>query len=335
MKRLFISILVGIVAACILAQAYCFYLHPEINFYKKAIILSTEYEQQLRAKGHSCCIIGGGSEIHSSVQPSLMLNEYGIPAVNVATAAPFGIATNLAIALNHVQPGDSLIFSLIATDTRAYLPTASGTKLAVYLYGVNAFTTGGLPADLEALKNLLSSDAASMMISTVRYLTRGYAFVYSAQATLHSDGWMEIHRGGMQGKKTRKTVEPYHGPSQKCIASLLQAQQKCRQRGVNFAIMLPPSYVRPDYSVHYLLNALHISRLGIPVLKDERLGIIKDCNLLSDTISHLNNQGTIENSRIIARAIKENQYWNEDELVNRLLLHGIRVAPAQQDYIMP
>lgn len=335
MKRLIISILVGIVSALILAQAYCYYLHPEINFYRKAIAISSKYEEKLRNNGHSCYIIGGGSEIRSSISPEIMLKDYGVPAVNVATAAPFGIATNLSIALNHIQPGDSLVFSLIATDSSAFRATASGTKLAFYLYGEKAFTLGGLPANLTSLKHLISSDAPSMMISSVRYFSRGYAYVYSAQATLHQDGWMEIHRGGMQGKKTGKVLNPYHGLSQKCIATLLQTKQKCQQLGVNFIIMFPPSYVFPDYSIHYLLNALHITRLGIPVLKDERLGIIKSSDQLSDTIGHLNAQGTIENSRIIARALKEKQYWNESELVNRLLLHGIRVAPAQQGNIMP
>lgn len=335
MKRLIISILVGIVTALFLAQAYCYYLHPEINFYRNAINISSDYEKKLRNKGHSCYIIGGGSEIRSSISPEIMLKDYGVPAVNVATAAPFGIATNLSIALNHLQPGDSLVFSLIATDGSAFPATASGTKLAFYLYGEKAFTIGGLPANLTSLSHLISSDAASMMMAAVRYLSRGYAYVYSAQATMHPDGWMEIHRGGMQGKKTGKILNPYHGLSQKCIATLLQTKQKCQQLGVDFIILLPPSYIFPDYSIHYLLNALHITRLGIPVLKDERLGIIKESDLLSDTTSHLNAQGTIENSRIIAHSIKEKQYWKEDELINRLLLHGIRVAPSQQGLIMP
>ena len=335
MKRLILCISAGILAALILTQAYCFFLHPEINFYKNAVAISTLYEQQLRAKGHNCCIIGGGSEIRSCISPEVMFKDYGVPAVNVATAAPFGMATNLAIALNHVQPGDSLIFSLIATDSNAFQATANGTKLAFYLYGKEAFTIGGLPANRTTLKHLLSSDAASMMMSIVRYFSRGYAYVYSARATMHPDGWMEIHRGGMQGQKPAQTVHTYHEMSRNYLVSLLQAKQKCQQRGADFIIMFPPAYVHPDYRIHYLLNALHITRLGIPVLKDERLGIIRDCNLMSDTISHLNTQGTMENSRIIARSIKEKQYWNEDELVNRLLLDGIRVAPSQQGHIMP
>lgn len=335
MKRLIFSILVGIVLALILAQAYCYYLHPEINFYRKAIDISSKYEEKLRNNGHSCYIIGGGSEIRSSISPEIMLKDYGVPAVNVATAAPFGIATNLSIALNHVQSGDFLVFSLIATDSQAFSSTASGTKLAFYLYGAKAFTLGGLPVNLTSLSHLISSDAASMMISTVRYFSRGYAYVYSAQATLHPDGWMEIHRGGMQNKKTSQNVPPYQPLSPECKSVLIQTRDNCQRQGINFAILIPPGYTNPGYSIHYLLNALQITQLGIPVLKDERLGIIKDPNLLSDTVAHLNASGTIENSRIIARALKEKQYWNESELVNRLLLHGIRVAPAQQGNIMP
>ncbi len=335
MKRLLLCISAGILAALLLIQVYSIFLSPEINFYKRAIDISSQYEKKLRSEKLNCYIIGGCSEIHASVSPEIMLKDIGVPAVCFATGAPFGIASNLAIALNHIQPGDSFVFSLIATDSKALPATANGTKLAFYLYGTKAFTIGGLPADFQSLKNLISSNAKSMLTFVVRYFTRGYSFIYSTQSTIHPDGWMEIHLKGMQGQTAGKAPASYQGLSKECIATLLMAKQKCQQLGADFIILLPASFVHPDYSIHYLLNALHITRLGIPVLKDERLGIIKDSQMLTDSPVHFNTQGTIENSRIIARSLKEKQYWNESELVNRLLQHGIKVEATQQSLIMP
>ena len=46
MKRLIISISAGIVTALVLVQLYCYFLHPEINFYRNAVAISTSWEEQ-------------------------------------------------------------------------------------------------------------------------------------------------------------------------------------------------------------------------------------------------------------------------------------------------
>ncbi len=323
MKKLIICILGGIVSALLLIQVYSFFIHPEICFFRKADAISTRWEQQLRHTGQPCYILGGGSEIRSSLSPQMMRQHSGINAVNTATAAPFGLEANTAIALNHVQPGDTLVLSVISVNDENTQAKEGGIKLAAQLFNTSAFSRGGIPMNLNSLLALLSSDAGNMLVSTVRKFTRGYTYIYAAKSTVHPDGWMEIHRTGMQNAEsdTQKPADIRIGTI--CTRILKHAQSECRKTGADFVVMLPVGFINNHETPRRLLHALQITRLGIPVLRDERLGRITDTSKLADTLYHLNNEGTAENSRTIARLLANKCYWTEGELLERLHKLGI------------
>lgn len=67
-----------------------------------------------------------------------------------------------------------------------------------------------------------------------------------------------------------------------------------------------------------LMHALQLTRMGIPVLKDERLGLTVNNKILADTYYHMNAEGADWNSRIIARLLKEKSYWTEQELLAKM-----------------
>jgi hypothetical protein len=70
------------------------------------------------------------------------------------------------------------------------------------------------------------------------------------------------------------------------------------------------------------MHALQITRMGIPVLKDERLGHSTNNKLFADMGLHLNAEGAEWNSRIMARLIKDNSYWTEQEILNKMQQMG-------------
>ncbi|MBE6415361.1 MAG: hypothetical protein E7032_02385 [Akkermansiaceae bacterium] len=323
MKRLIICISAGIIIALVLSQLYSLYLHPEICFFRDADATSTRWEQQLRQQGHTCYILGGGSEIRSSLSPRIMQQEGGIHAVNTATAAPFGLAANAAIALNHLQKGDTLVLSVISVSDENAKAKEGGIKLVVQLFGKSAFTRGGIPFNPDSLLAMISSDAGNMFVTAIRKLTRGYSYIYSVQSTVHPDGWMEIHQRGMEkaaipaAKPTDLRVSPT------CTGILMHAKNQCREIGADFVVMLPVGYTNLHETPLRLLHALQITRLGIPVLRDERLGRMTDTTKLADTTYHLNAEGTVENSRIIAHLLAAKSYWTEAELLERLRALGI------------
>lgn len=323
MKRLLISISAGFIGALAVINLYNYTIQPEIAYFRTADQISTQWENKLRASKEPCYILGGGSEIRSSISPAIMLQEHGIRAVNAATAATFGLVTNASIALNHIQHGDTLVLSLISTTEDDTQATESGTKLAVQLHGSKAFTKGIIPASPKTISWLFSGDAGSMLVFSMRMLSRGYGYAYEKEATIRDDGWMEVHRRGMQNAVQSKKIPSDYLPAPAFLSMLTRTQTKCRQAGADFVTMLPVQYSNEHETSRRLLHALHITRLGIPVLRDVRLGRITDTSKLADTPNHLNAEGTAENSRIIAQLLKEKSYWSEQELVERLRALGL------------
>lgn len=323
MKRLLSSISVGITTALVFIAVYNYLLHPEIAYFRNADNISTKWENNLRANGKPCYILGGGSEIRSSLSPAIMLEKYNIRAINAASAAGSGLIVNNAIALNHVQKGDTLVLSIISANENNIIARENGIKLTVQLFGTSAYTRGGIPITHDTISCILSSDAFSIFMSSARRLTRGYGYVYEKEATLHADGWMEIHRRGMENVDVPHFIAQDKLPGDACIELLTRTQKTCREIGAQFIVMLPAGFNNEYETARRLLQALHITRMGIPVLRDERLGRMQERAKLADTYYHMNAEGTRENSCIIAKLLKEKSYWSEEELVKRLRALGL------------
>ena len=318
MKRLLLCISAGVVSALILIQLYNYFVHPELCFYKKADAIATLHEQKLRAEGHSCFIIAGGSEPKTCLIPSVMQEETGLAVVNTAAAAGCGLEANAAIGMNHLQPGDTMVLSLISCNEKNIHSTATGVKLAFHLFGTNAFQHGIIPLRPGVLLSMLASDASNMFVSAARKLSRGYSYVYNKESTLHPDGWMEVHRSTMQNAKLRKTIARDIIIDPECRSLLLRVQQACRQTKADFVVMIPVGFSNYYEIKRRLMHALQLTRMGIPVLKDERLGLTVNNKLLADMECHMNAEGAEWNSRIVARLLKEKSYWTEQELLAKM-----------------
>lgn len=323
MKRLLFSISVGIIAALVFIAVYNYIFHPEIAYFRNADNISTKWENNLRSNGEPCYILGGGSEIRSSLSPAIMLKEYNLHAVNAASAAGFGLVVNTAIALNHIQKGDTLVLSIISASDRNTMATENGVKLAVQLSGLSAYTRSGITPAYDTISSLFASDIHSVIVTIARKLTRGYSFAYEKEATIHADGWMEIHRRGMENAAIPHLIAQDKLPGPACIELLTRTQKTCREIGAQFIVMLPAGFNNEYETARRLLQALHITRMGIPVLRDERLGRMQERAKLADTYYHMNAEGTRENSCIIAKLLKEKSYWSEEELVKRLRALGL------------
>ena len=330
MKRLLLCISAGAISALFLIQLYNLFIHPEINFYKKADAITTLHEQNQRSQGNSCYIIAGGSEAKTCLIPSVMQAEAGIAVVNAATAAGFGLETNAAIGMHHMQSGDTMLLSLISCDERNINPTTNGIKLAIHLLGFDAFQHGIIPLSPGVLLPLLSSEANSMIAGAVRKLSRGYSFVYDKESTLHPDGWMEVHRHTMKNAPSPSFVpnDLLIGP--KCRDLLLRTQKACKQINAGFIVFIPISYSNYYAVKRSLMHALQITRMGIPVLKDERLGLTTNNNILADTYCHFNAEGADWHSRIIAQLLKKKSYWTEQELLVEIDKMGFKEDTTPQ-----
>lgn len=330
MKKLILCISAGLITALILVQAYCWFIHPEIQFYKKADAISTLHEQKLRAAGHSCYILAGGSETKTSFSPRIMNEEAGIQVVNTALAAGFGLEVNAEIAVNHLHPGDTLVLGLLSEQDRNSHASEGGLKLAVQLYGPRIFLHDIISLTPQNILHLFTSDASNVMISTIRRLTRGYAYIYNEQATLHPDGWMDVHNNSMQKSQSDLDITEEQLIQKDCLSLLKRIQSTCQSIHADFVIMFPAAYTNESEPNRRLMHALQLTRLGIPVLRDERLGYDKDNSLFADTQLHMSAKGTDRNSRIIARLLRDKSYWTEQELLERMNARGFTVDDTPQ-----
>ena len=316
MKKLLLCISAGIISALALIQLYRWFVQPELLFYKKATAITSIYEQTLRESGQSCYVLAGGSEAKSSLIPSVMQKEAGIAVINTATAAGNGLEVNVSVGLQHLQTGDTMILSLNSVDERGIPATAAGKKFLATTYGLDAFSNSITPFQPSTILTLLSSDAGSMMITPIRKFTRGYAFVYEKESTLHPDGWMQVHRGGMQNAKLYKKIPHDFIISPVCRDLLHNTHEACRKQQADFVVMLSVEFSNHYETKRRLMHALQITRMGIPVLKDERLGLSTNNKLFADMSLHMNAEGAEWNSRIVARLIKNKSYWTEQEILN-------------------
>ena len=330
MKKLLLCISAGLVTALILVQVYCCIIHPEIKFYKRADAACTLYEQTIRAAGRPCYILAGGSETKTSLSPAIMAEESGISAVNTALAAGFGLETNARAAISHLQAGDTLVLGLLSVSENNIQARESGLKLCVQLWGARAFQHGIIPLTPRNLLAIFTSDASSMMVSLVRRLSRGYTFVYDVHSTLQPDSWMQVRKCTIQGTKIPRTIAKDVILQAKCVSLLNRLQATCRNLQADFVVMLPVGYTNVYETKRRLMHALQLTRMGIPVLRDERLGREPDSSLYADTMFHMNARGTDQNSRIIARLLKEKSYWTEQELLERMNARGFTVDDTPQ-----
>ena len=322
MKRLLLCISAGIISALTLIQLYRNFAQGELLFYKKADAITSLYEQTLRQSGQSCYVLTGGSEVKANFIPSKMQQEAGIAVINTATAAGNGLAANISVGLQHLQAGDTMILSFLDADGRNIPATAGGIKFLAATFGLGAFDDTITPFHPSTILTLLASDAGSMLIAPIRKLTRGYSFVYEKESTLHPDGWMEIHRGGMQNATLPKGIAQDLIVSPTCRNLLLNIQEACKKRQAGLVVMIPIQLSNHYETKRRLMHALQITRMGIPVLKDERLGHSTNNKLFADMRLHLNAEGAEWNSRIMARLIKDNSYWTEQEILNKMQQMG-------------
>lgn len=330
MKRLLAIIACAILLALVCIQLYSRFVDPDTQFFLRAAAMSDSWAEQIHAAERPVYVMTGGSEARSGVDPQLMLDEFGIPLVNAAGAAGHGLRANAAAAFKYLKPGDTLVLSILGASGTDILPSSSGVKINVYRQGLSAFDSGMIEPGLENAGKFLSSDVRAMFVLLTRYFGRSKRlYKYNEQTVVHPSGWMEIQYREMDNYKPNapETVEcpaPLAENSE-FMQTLQRLQDYCRSRGIRFLVSIPVKCEHESLRAENAMKALCITRHGIPVLKDERLGCLPISTDFSDTPLHLNAKGAAENSRLLARLLQNNSYWTEKELTD--VLHAMGGNP--------
>ncbi len=327
MKRLLAIIGCAILLALVCIQLYSRFVDPDTQFFLRTAEASDNWAERLHAAERPIYVLTGGSEARSGVDPQIMLDEFGMPLVNAAIGAGHGLQANISSAFKYLKPGDTLVLSILCTDDVDIPPSSNGVKINVYRQGLSVFDSGMIEPSMENAGKLLSSDVRAMFVLLTRYFGRsGRLYKYNEQTVIHPSGWMEIQYREMDNYKPAAPRESECQPPLAKDSVFMQTLQRlrnlCQSRDIRFLVTIPVGCNHESLRPWYAMKALCITRLGIPVLKDERLGCLPVPTNFADTSAHLNPKAARENTRMLGNLLQNNTTWTEKELVDILSSMG-------------
>ena len=323
MKRLLAIIGCAILLALVCVQLYSLHINRDMHFFLRAANASDAWAEHIQAGTRPVYVMTGGSETRSGVDPQIMLDEFGLPLINAASGAGYGLQTNAATAFKYLKPGDTLVLSVLSTVDENIPPSANGVKLAAYRLGTSVFDSGMIEPSLENAGKFLSSDVRAMFALLMRYFGRsGRLYKYDRQTVIHPSGWMDIQYREMDKYKLHAGICAADmlplAEDSACMDTLRKLRDYCQKRGIRMIVSIPVSCHHESLRPQYAMQALCVMRLNIPVLKDERLGCLPVPTDFADTPAHLNSKAAKENSRLLAHLLQNNQFWTEEELTATL-----------------
>lgn len=327
MKRLLAIIGCAILLALVCIQLYSRYINSSNVFFLKVAKASDSWAEHIHTTERPVFVFAGGSETRSGVIPDIMLREFNMPAINAGEGAEHGLRANAAMAFKYLKSGDTLVLNILSTEGINIPPSAQGTKMAVYRLKGSVFKSGLMEPSWELVNKFLSSNIHDVFVLATRYFGRsGRLLKYDQQTVVHPDGWMDIRYREMDDyrlhpRRNLSAIEPLARDSA-CLTLLKKLSDYCRENNIRLVVSIPVSCVHESRRPENAMRALCITRLGIPVLKDERLGCLPVPTDFADMSAHLNAKGAAENTRLMAHLLQNNIYWTEKELEETLHAMG-------------
>lgn len=327
MKRLLTIIGCAILLALVCIQLYSRYVDSSNVFFLKVAEASDSWAEHIHATERPVFVFAGGSETRSGVIPDIMLREFNMPAINAGEGAEHGLQANAAMAFKYLKSGDTLVLNVLSSKDINIPPSAQGTKMAVYRLKGSVFKSGLIEPDWEMANQFLSSSIHDAFVLAARYFGRsGRLLKYDQQTVIHPDGWMDIRYREMDNYKlhpreSTSTIQPLASDSA-CLSLLGKLRDYCRENNIRLVVSIPISCEHESFRPEHAIHVLSVTRLGIPVLKDKRLGCLPITTDFADMSAHLNAKGAAENTRLLAHLLQNNDYWTTKELEEALHAMG-------------
>lgn len=322
MKRLLLIIACAALLAETCIQLYNRFLNPDLQFFLKVAEASDTWAEHIHAADRPVYVLAGGSEARSSVDPQILLDEFGIPLINAGEGAGYGLLANVTMAFRYLKPGDTMVLSMLSTSDINVPSTSGGIKIAFYLMGQDMFSCGLIKPGLQNLAGLLQPDCRSFAVWLTRHFAKnGRTYKYQEKTIVHPSGWMEIQHRDMAGSKpyhVKKTIQHLSAKSPLFITALYDIKEACTARGIRLAITIPRACNHPDLREQIIHDCLEYTKMGIPVIKDECLGCLPNSDFFADTPVHLNDKGAREYTMMMGEALRDKRFWTRQELEDLL-----------------
>lgn len=327
MKKTLSILAAALVLGMILVQLFDRYLDSENVFWGEAVRRSNDWANKLDARFPQKFVIVGGSSSRTSIDPELLLEEYGIPLVNASLPAGFGISIHIAGAMPYLRRGDTLILCLepllLATSTsESKTHTTNGDKFLAY--HLSTRHSDELPnRNLSDAARLLRGHSYQIIVRTIRHFVGKTPYRYSRDE-LSPAGWLNVsskfplYLGRCNVARSIATLLPAPWAEQ----YLRRVVAWGKENGVDVIYALPRCLWAEDSRIYHAVVALRLMEI-MPVLKDRTLGTDDDASHFADTVNHTSSEGARLMTREWGRALASGDYyWTRAELLDYIHSRG-------------
>jgi hypothetical protein len=291
-------------------------LNPEVVFFHHCASVKQLWVQKLDLNYTNKVVAFGGSSCLSSVDGERMLNQYGLPTVNMGLGAGMGAIVLTHYAQTATRTGDTLIVALE--------PDLLAEPLRIESLGAQFSISIGEPSLLRDPHRvnwpsvLLDLRPGGYHIFTlIAKVVLGQKLYPYLVSEVHPSGWWEDGaRRAIASRATAPTRLSEDGRSW-----LIGLRDWCDQRNVRAAYVLPWAYCKPvDLKRLQSCNLRFLREVAetMPVLKDPNLGADTNLEHFADTPVHPTTKGAALRTDELAHEIKMWSIWTRDELDERL-----------------
>jgi len=299
---------------------------PEIVFHNQFFKNKVAWSRKLTSERGKKIVIYGGSSCAFSVQGLRMLDQHGLPVVNMGLGAQDGAALLTQAALSEVLPGDTLIVALepgLLCIEHKFLPSGCKLSLALghpewmYVPGqapwapTGAYLGAALRANIGLKWMLLLPDSIYPKSKKPHWRyhladtdASGYQTLFGFDQSLPFEAWAILPSS--------------YGPLSADGKVLLQwVRDWCALRKVRVAYSLPWAHRESgDAEPLQRANLTFIKELSaiIPVLKDPRMGIYLGRSHFLDSEYHPDPETAALHTDELAGEIQHWETWGAGEL---------------------
>lgn len=323
MKRLLSLCIPALILGLAWNYIFNYHISRSLMFWMRCAETSDKWETTVRRNNLPCYVFVGASETRTAIDPEQLLQDHGILSINAAEQANFSAICNYEAATKYLKKGDTLVISYPIANIDLP-PSRSGLQFLWKRTGIRMFSDGLIKPNYSNICSLFLGDGGYFSITLVKAIfTSGPTYSYEIVSRIHPSGWMEVFRNRplrlVRGIPTDKAIP---GISPKTLAHYAHLQELCARRGVHLLFRTHLEYRNESYRAVHALRILNLVRAGFKVIKEERLGCEPDVQHFSDTINHLSSYGTKKYMEELGTALKNQEVWTEEELIEKLREYG-------------
>jgi hypothetical protein len=294
--------------------AYSLYLDPSVRLWLDAARIKQAWAEKMTREYKSKILVYGGSSCAFSINGARILEEQGLPVVNMGLGAGFGARFLTRWAISEARPGDTLVVALEPDLLGGELTDTTGAvhlSYALHQPGLLRDFDDSAPLSLASQLLMLRPGGSHLVILAAKIAGGKPLYRYRTE-DINASGWMQT---------AVRLPADSPGPAMALSAQgrrlLKDLAGWCSQRNVRLAYSIPWEFATPDDRVSFQKqNAAFLLQMAelMPVLKDPALGVCTNREYYADTGWHLTPAASNLRSDSLGRQIREWSTWSRAEL---------------------